>query len=94
VPQPKEPEQLLEELAAKKWLPVWWESKGWVNLPRPSMCFTPEQLYETLGAFRRQDDWRRLSVTAIAAENRSVAEYVEQLENQLAAFRTGTGKPE
>jgi len=28
----------------------------------------------------KADDWRSLSVTAIAAENESVAEYVEQLE--------------
>ena len=36
----------------------------------------------------RNADWRTLSVTAIAAENSSVAEYVKQLEQQHFHFKT------
>lgn len=33
---------------------------------------------------KEERDWRKMSVTEIAAENRNVFEYIEQLEKQTA----------
>ena len=46
-----------------------------------------EYVARQLEEMRQQDAWKALSVTAIAAENPSVSEYVAQLESQLAELR-------
>lgn len=44
-----------------------------------------DQVYEEDGETLKVDAWKHLSVTAIAAENQSVAEYVKELESRAAA---------